>query len=202
MLTKLEFRPSRLLLALWMAPLIVIAVIVGAAVFGAVSSEYGASLNAALFGLLGFVLAAVIIGIPLVVHFFSIRYEIDDRYVIKHAGVLWKVRRLTPLEKITNIDVRQGPLEQLLGLGQLWVFTPSTGSLMPEVKLAGLAEPERWKQAIIERNDAVKGRQALSDDGTPRPAAPLSGGSGDEVAATLREIAATLKRIEGKLDEK
>src|SRR5205814_377097 len=52
-----------------------------------------------------------------VFQFPTIRYEITAQQVINSHGLFWKVKRSTPLDKITNVDVRQGPIDRWLGVG-------------------------------------------------------------------------------------
>src|SRR3954465_7989439 len=54
-----------------------------------------------------------------VASFKALRYTMDDSYLTAERGVLWKKRRITPLNKITNVDVSQGPLERFLNIGHI-----------------------------------------------------------------------------------
>jgi len=187
---KLEFRPRRVLLVFWLLWTGLGTMVVGCIGAG-VSFSAGMSL---LFGLLclppGFM-----VGCYCVLYFFSIRYSMDSRYVVKASGVLWKVRRSIPLEKITNIDVRQGPVERLLGFGRIWVFTPSTGSESPEEKLLGVDSPYKMKQTVIDYCESIKKTVAI----------PISSQSAEAESAEfaiLKEILNTLQQIEKKIDGK
>jgi len=124
-----------------------------------------------------------------VLYYYSIHYHLDDRYVTKSSGVIWKKRRSIPLEKITNIDVRQGPFERLLGFGQVWIFTPSTGAATPEEKLIGVSAPHEMKEVIVERAEMSKGINVS--------AGPAASGTGADVSTRLLEdIKDSLLRIE------
>lgn len=190
-----EFRPSKALLVIWLLPAVLLGLVAGGI---GVSTGMGLAANrvTAVVAGLGFVVGFVGLAVPVVLHFYSIRYEINDRHVVKFAGVLWKVRRATPLEKITNIDVRQGPVETLLGIGQVWIFTPSTGMQMPEITLAGLTGAEQYKEMILARCEAVQSGESAA------PAATSPARRDDETIALLREMADTLGRIEDKLGDR
>lgn len=121
-----------------------------------------------------------------ILYFKSIKYVLDDKYITRTSGVLWKKRRSIPLDKITNLDVRQGPIERILGFGQLWLFTPSTGSDKPEEKLIGITGPHALRETILNKKDGV-----LPSDG-----AALA--SGDSVTDVLMEIRDILKEIRDK----
>ncbi len=121
-----------------------------------------------------------------ILYFKSIKYVLDDKYITRKSGVLWKKRRSIPLEKITNLDVRQGPIERILGFGQLWLYTPSTGSDKPEEKLIGIVEPHSLRETILNKKDGM-----LSSDGK----VPTSDESVTDVLMEIRDI---LKEIRDK----
>lgn len=129
-----------------------------------------------------------------VLHVRSLRYLLGDRYLTKMSGILWRVSRLTPLDEITNVDVRQGPVERLLGFGQVWVFTPSTRAQTPETKLIGVADPHALKELILARAEACKA-SPLPHHGPPASAA---GAFGEEAIPVLTAILETLRRIEAE----
>ena len=189
---SMTFRPTQTLLSVWIAATFLPCVMIGVAVGGACAAGGNA--------VAGFILTAGILLAVLVtyewLYFNSIRYELDSQYVVRSSGVLWKVKRWTPLVKITNTDVRQGPLERLLKFGQIWIFTPSTGSLLPETKLIGVLDPHGVKRLIMERVERAKSGAAWAvdegDQQQPR-------GAGNETVPVLREILDTLRRIESKI---
>lgn len=183
-----RFAPRASLLTIWLTAVIVPVAVVMAIIFTAneESGAFGASI--VVMGIILYLIAAVYLWL----YYRSIGYELDEHYLLKRSGVLWKVRRSTPLDKITNLDVRQGPLERLLGMGQVWVFTPSTGQSMPEVKLLGLSRPHDTKEMIVERVERARALAAAK----PEAHAADPG----ETVLLLRQIAATLKNIEGRLD--
>ena len=149
--------------------------------------------------LLGFAIGcgaiAAILAAYAAAHFRSIYYEVDDWRITSAEGVFWKVRRTTPLDKVTNVDARQGPLERIFGIGQVWVFTPSTGALTPETLLSGIENPYELKSLILARCEAAK---RGTTETLPKPSKP----NPDESLVVLREIATSLKRIESALSER
>ncbi len=121
-----------------------------------------------------------------ILYFKSIIYVLDNKYITRKSGVLWKKRRSLPLEKITNLDVRQGPLERIIGFGQLWLYTPSTGSDRPEEKLIGIVDPHSLRETILNKKDGM-----LPSDGK----VPTSDESVTDVLMEIRDI---LKEIRDK----
>jgi membrane protein YdbS with pleckstrin-like domain len=130
----------------------------------------------------------------LVIHFDTIRYELAELNLTNSAGRFWKVRRSTPLEKVTNVDVRQGPLDRYLGVGNIWVFTPSTGALTPEAMLVGIDHPYEIRARIVELAERARAQPATAGD-----AAAIPPRDGNE--RVLEEILRTLQRIEGTLGQ-
>jgi membrane protein YdbS with pleckstrin-like domain len=125
-------------------------------------------------------------------HHATIRYELTDTHLIKTEGITSKIQRSTPLDKITNVDVRQGPLDSMLGIGDIWIFTPSTGSAEPEVRLIGIANPYQVKDLLM---------QAKSSISSPTSAGSKSGDITGNTAV-LQEILKTLRNIEDLLRER
>jgi putative membrane protein len=121
-------------------------------------------------------------------YFLSLRYTLDRHHITKVAGVLWRCRRSIPLDKITNIAVRQGPIERLLRIGQVWIYTPSSGSDTPEERWVGMPNPTAVRDAILLRAEAVLPATAESALLERR-----------EIVALLTEIRDRLVRIEEHL---
>jgi membrane protein YdbS with pleckstrin-like domain len=122
----------------------------------------------------------------------TVRYELTDTHLISTEGITSKVQRSTPLDKITNVDVRQGPLDSMLGIGNIWVFTPSIGSATPEVMLVGISDPYKIKDLLM---------QAKSSASSPASAGS-KGGDITGNTAVLQEILKTLRNIEDLLKER
>ena len=185
----LELRPRRALLAIWITSAAVLPVLVG----GGLAAIFASGGLSPLVGfLLGWLPPAGLLVAYLLLYFPTIRYKVDARHVSRESGVLWKVRRSVPLEKITSLDVREGPLERLLGFGRLWIFTPSTGAMLPEETLRGIADPHTLKQQILDR--AAKAQTAPPGPGEATGAAPDA-----DAVSLLRDMLAALERIEGRL---
>jgi len=138
-------------------------------------------------------LALCVVGVMFVAyacfHFFTIEYEINDAYVIVSEGFFWKSRRSTPVDKITNVDIRQGPLERLLGVSRIWIFTPSTGALTPEALLEGLEDAWALKSLILSKSENQKRLLSASVAESHLFAKPAL----DEIIQTLKSIESLLK---------
>ena len=149
---KIEFRPRRIVLSIWSLWTIIVSIATGA-ISALIAYSATAEPDITLAGFLwGCIPINAIFISYFTLYFFSIKYSLDDKYIVKDSGVLWRRRRSVPLEKITNIDVRQGPLERIIGYGKILIFTPSTGARIPEMKIFGVDDPHGMKQRIIENS--------------------------------------------------
>lgn len=72
--------------------------------------------------------------------FRSWRFEVGDASVVVQYGVLWRLRRSIPRARIQHVDVHSGPLDRLLGLAQLSLYT--AGSMGPVATIPGLPPDE------------------------------------------------------------
>ena len=189
---KLEFRPTKILLLFW-----ILGAVSGCIPIGGIITAVCMNADISLTHTLAMATLIPLVVVPAypILYFFTIRYELDDRYVTKTSGVLWKKRRSTPLEKITNLDVRQGPFERLLGYGKIWIFTPSTGAHTPEQKLVGVQSPHEMKRTVVERCEGARLPQAAASEET-LVAQPT------EVVSLLTDISNSLKNIEHSLSQK
>lgn len=189
-----HFRPTRAVLVFWVIWSVVACLPVGVI---AVVVEIDEPVTAPDISPLGFILALIailIVATRTILFFHSIRYDLDDQHITSISGILWKKRRSIPLEKITNLDVRQGPVERALGYGKIWIFTPSTGHLTPELKLIGVPKPNGMRDTILKAVERT--RQSAAADKVE--VAPVVGKSEDMVAI-LKDMRDSLKNIEDSL---
>jgi membrane protein YdbS with pleckstrin-like domain len=68
----------------------------------------------------------------------AFRYALRDRDLLVEQGVLWRQSVCVPRDRVQYVDTRQGPLERLVGLSRLLVFTAS--GLNADASLPGLDE--------------------------------------------------------------
>ena len=123
-------------------------------------------------------------------------------------GLLFRTEKAIPLDKITDMQMNQGPLMRYLDLESMSVETAgnagSAGGAL--VSMVGIRDSREFREAVLTQRDRVVGSQDASD--RPAPAAPepsnadLSGASPSESLAVLTEIRDTLARIEARLGER
>ncbi len=89
--------------------------------------------------------------IPL--HARSLRYMFEADRLVAHAGVWFRSKAFVPYFRITDVTVRQGPLERRFGLHRLFVQT--AGSSLPEAILLGIGDPDRVRESLFRRKSAA-----------------------------------------------
>ncbi|MBP2250930.1 membrane protein YdbS with pleckstrin-like domain [Halarchaeum solikamskense] len=67
----------------------------------------------------------------------SWRYEVRTNTLYIERGVLTRVETIVPYVRVQHVDSQRGPLERLLGLGTVVVYT--AGSRGADVSIPGLA---------------------------------------------------------------
>lgn len=149
-----------------------------------------------------------IIGIPLLVpwllglgqyvhrrQFESLEAELTDRSLNIRKGFLFRTQKNVPLDKITDLAVSEGPVLRHLGLCSLRVETAGGGAnnAMGQAYLPGVIDALAFRDAVLEQRDRVT-------SGTVKLGAPLEESAGEGQAEVLREIHASLGRIEALLE--
>ncbi len=152
------------------------------------------------------ILTVTVVGIPLLLLWFPIGNRITGHYLRRmkcvltetklevRKGVLTRVEKTIPLDKITDLSLKQGPIMRQLGLEALAVETAGQSSPGALVQLAGVVDARRFRDAVLKQRDEVistvsaEGRQAT-------PAATVS----DPPVDVFSDIRDTLHRIERQL---
>lgn len=128
-------------------------------------------------------------------YYYSVFYTFTDNEIVVEKGVWWKHRSIVPYNRITNIDIRQGPLSRFLGLWELRVQTAgyhvsSGGQGVAEAVLQGIKNVEEAKSFILSMVGELK---------------PMAVEAGIETAPSKKlgqEILAELKKIREILESK
>ena len=106
-----------------------------------------------IFGIsLGLVMFLFLMWVPR--YYNSLQYTIENDSVKGKKGVFWKTETTVPFTKITNIDVTQGPLQRMYGIGTLNIRTAGTGGTDisdAELRIHGISDLEGVKKSITER---------------------------------------------------
>ena len=123
--------------------------------------------------------------------FNTLEYSIDSEAVKMNRGVFWKRRVTVPYNKITNVDVSQGPLQRKFGLGTIHVQTAGAGGAQgaqAELRMIGIKDFEGLKDIIME---GVRGFSSLQLEKTT---AEIS--DPDTLVSILEELRAIRRVLE------
>ncbi|WAI02496.1 PH domain-containing protein [Methanogenium organophilum] len=153
-----------------------------------------------------FLVLALAGGIWAYLFYDTVRYLLTTTEMTWGRGILWKQTGIVPYNRITNVDIIQGPLMRLFGISNLRIQTAGySANQLAEIKLQGIRDPEPLRGVIM---DFVRsGYPVAAVTGAEMPAGPAStvplpsGGMAADAAVLqeLRDIEAVLKRIEEKM---
>jgi len=141
-------------------------------------------------GIMVLVLVSVIVILAIWIHlyFHSITYRLDQDEIVWKRGVWFRKTGVVPYNRITNVDIHQGPISRMLRLAQLGIQTAGysvSSEILGQVaenRISGVKEYEKIHEMIMEK---VRGRY---------PMATESGDNADEMVRELRRIRELLER--------
>ena len=96
----------------------------------------------------------------------SLSVELFERKLSVKKGVLVKVEKSVPLEKITDISLVQGPLMRAFGLYRLNFETAGQSGEGALVSIIGIIDAEQFRERVLEQKDAIAGVNAGSESTT------------------------------------
>ena len=117
------------------------------AIFGATQSLGSAlAVIIIIFGLLAFSG-----GLWAYLYYDTVRYLLTPTEMTWGRGVLWKQTGIVPYNRITNVDIVQGPVMRVFGISDLRIQTAGySASQMAEIKLQGIRDPEPLRAVIMD----------------------------------------------------
>ena len=120
----------------------------------------------------------------------SVVYHLNDTEMTWKRGVFFRKTGIVPYNRITNVDIVQGPVMRLFGISHLKIETAGGGASKSsaEIQLEGISDPEPLRQLIM---DFVRGQ---------KPAAAATGteykSQNADLQALLDEVAAIRRLLE------
>lgn len=149
-------------------------------------------LNALFAGGLIAVVIFVAVWIPL--YYRSVVYHLGGTEMTWKRGVWFRGTGIVPYNRITNVDIVQGPLMRVFGISDLRIQTAGySAQAQAEIRIQGVEEPEEVRELIMAR---VRGRP---------PVAATTGGEETVPApedAVLAELRAIRRVLEGMTEKK
>jgi putative membrane protein len=145
-----------------------------------------------------------VVGIPFLPIWFFAGKWITGKYLASHRctltkrtlkvskGILTKVEKTVPLDRITDLGIVQGPLMRLFGIEAISVETAGQSSAGSLVNLAGIKNGREFRDAVLQQRDLVVGSSVEQSSPETGP----SDFKDAESIQLLREILDTLKSIQ------
>lgn len=127
----------------------------------------------------------------------SHRCTLTDRSLKVSKGVLTRIEKTVPLDRITDVGLIQGPLMRAMGIEFLKVETAGQSSAGALVGLAGIKEGRAFRDAVLkqrERLSVATAEAAVDEDTAPQ--------TKSRQIALLEEMSGALLRIEALLADK
>jgi len=99
----------------------------------------------------------------------TLKYKLTQNEMVWRRGVWFRKTGIVPYNRITNIDIEQGPVSRALGIGSLKIQTAgysgstSGGGKPAEIRIEGVVHFEELRQFIM---GFVHGRKPVGTVGT------------------------------------
>lgn len=112
--------------------------------------------------------------------------ELMARKLVVKRGIVFKVEKSIPLEKITDVGMTQGPLMRLFGIYRLDFETAGQSGPGALVSMLGIVNPSEFRDKILKQKDDLQ-------------SPPPTHGKETDEEDYMKELLLTVKRIEGLL---
>jgi membrane protein YdbS with pleckstrin-like domain len=187
-----EFKPAPRFRAYYFLSLIIVVVfLVAFAILPAALA--GAPLPVILGIALVISAIAVFVGAWIPMYYQSILYHLTPTEMTWRRGVWFRQTGIVPYNRITNVDIIQGPVMRYFGISDLRIQTAGySAQPQAEIKLMGIEEPEPLRELIMAQ---VRGQAPVA---AATGGAETSGEEGDVIA----ELRAIRRLLEGMAGEK
>ncbi len=150
--------------------------------------------------------AALVVGVPLAavlvfvaawipLYYRSVVYELTPTEISWRRGVWFRQTGIVPYNRITNVDISQGPLMRYLGFSSLRVQTAGySAQARAEINLSGIEDAEFLREKIM---GFVRGAPPVATEGQPEQPGIREAAEGD-VVTELRAIRQLLEKMAEK----
>lgn len=161
------------------------------------------------------VLVVLVVTIPLAIVYFFVGKVLIEKYIERlsctltertleiRKGLFNRVESTIPLDKITDLQMIQGPIMRAMGMHGFKVETAgqSAGPGGHLVSLIGIVDAPGFREAVLDQRDELaegRGRSHRASE----PTAPAQAVAGGDAVAVLTDIRASLHRIEKSLEHR
>jgi membrane protein YdbS with pleckstrin-like domain len=191
---NIPFKPSPAFITWYNAVFMLIVVALFIFLYSPVAVLSGMPLSANLIILSIFAIVIIVVLTWVKLYYASMWYELHQDEMRWKRGVWFRGTGIVPYNRITNIDIRQGPIMRRLGISTLSIQTAGySGNAQPEISIEAIVHADELRELIRTK---VRSCSTLGDGtGTGRPAAPCPGVSTDEqILGELKAIRQLLEK--------
>jgi len=125
----------------------------------------------------------------------SLNYVLEDDKITVTKGVWWKTKSFVPYNRVTNVNIFQGPISRYFGLGKLAIQTAgfsgtsSSGVKHAEAEILGVKNFEELKDVVIGFVKGMKPR-AVEAEAEVKPSEDIN----QQILLELRRIRKSLEK--------
>ena len=149
-----------------------------------------------------FYLTLVIIAIAIVLfsiwarlYYESMWYELHNDEMRWKRGVIFRRTGIVPYNRVTNIDIKQGPVMRPLGISTVSIQTAGySGKGVPEISIEGIVHAEELRELIRTMVRVCSGGDGTGSGGTITPPTLEP--------ADLQQVLEELKAVRALLEKK
>jgi membrane protein YdbS with pleckstrin-like domain len=119
----------------------------------------------------------------------TLKYTVQNDRVTYTGGVFFKKRVTAPYTKVTNINIHEGPIERIFGVGRLSIQTAGmSGQTGAELIMYGISDLDHVRSTVYER---IKAYQMGVSTGVSQRAAT----SGDDPLTRIHEELVAIRKL-------
>jgi membrane protein YdbS with pleckstrin-like domain len=134
----------------------------------AVLNETPASVHVVILG--GIAVLVIVFLVWVRLYYESMWYELCDDEMSWKRGVWFRTTGIVPYNRITNLDIRQGPVMRFLGISSLSIQTAGySGQAVPEIRIEAIEHAEELRELIRARVRGSAGAGDGTGTGTHKP---------------------------------
>lgn len=130
-----------------------------------------------------------LLALPLYCKYRSLRYRFEEEGLSVRWGILFRREIVLNYSRIQDIHIRANVVERWLGLARIEIQT-AAGGAGAEMTVEGFTDYEALRDFLYER---MRGVRSPGTGATATRSTAAAGGSPDELARILREVAAELR---------